>query len=35
MRAWCREKGITLAEPGKQDLMALTFETMQARSGRD
>ena len=29
-RAWCREKGITLADPGKQDLMALTFsETMQ------
>jgi cholesterol oxidase len=29
-RAWCREKGITLAETGKQDLMALTFsETMQ------
>jgi hypothetical protein len=29
-RAWCREKGITLAAPAKQDLMALTFsETMQ------
>jgi hypothetical protein len=29
-RAWCREKGITLADQGKQDLMALTFsETMQ------
>lgn len=29
-RAWCRERGIALAEPGKQDLMALTFkETMR------
>jgi predicted acylesterase/phospholipase RssA len=29
-RAWCREKGIALAEPGKQDLMALSFrETMR------
>jgi predicted acylesterase/phospholipase RssA len=29
-RAWCREKGMLLADPGKQDLMALTFsETMQ------